>query len=174
MRRQGAIVGFSLLELIVVMAILVGVAGVVFPLLSAEIQDSKISRALDDTSRIASALAKASRDVGFIPGADEAKMPPSAMLTAGKRPAGLPLGHQRKLGDFLGVDAPYHNTKNPWKGPYLGEVGADPWMRAYTVILPAKGEAGHVWVLSSGPDGVLQTSELSDSLCGDDVGVCLR
>lgn len=166
--------GFSMLELIVVLALLVGAAGIVFPLVSAEIRDSKISRALDDTGRIAGAILRAARDAGAIPGTDDPAMPPTVLLTQGKLPSGVPLGRQRRLADVLGVDSPFPITRNPWNGPYLGEVGQDPWRRAYVVLVPAAKAGMYCWALSAGPDGTLQTTERSLALEGDDVGICVR
>jgi type II secretory pathway pseudopilin PulG len=160
--------------MIVVLAIAVAISGVVFPLLHAELSDSRISRAFDDTSRIASALGRAARDMGSMPGTDESGLPTSALLTSGPRPDGLPLGRRSHLGDILGIEAPASAPSAETHTPYLGEVGADPWGHAYAVLVPSKGVAGHVWALSAGPDGILQTTSASDALAGDDIGVCLR
>jgi type II secretory pathway pseudopilin PulG len=160
--------------MIVLLAVAVAISGVVFPLLHAELDDSRISRAFDDTSRIASALSRAARDAGSMPGADESGLPASALLTSGARPDGLPIGRRAHLGDFLGIEAPASAAADGPHAPYLGEVGADPWGHAYAVLVPSKGSTGHVWALSAGPDGILQTTTESDAVAGDDIGVCLR
>lgn len=166
--------GFTWPEVIVFTALIVAAAGIVYPLVSAEIRETKISRALDDTARIASAVMRAQRDAGAMPGSDGPGMPAAALVTRGRQPAGLPLGHVRRLSSFLGALPPAQISKGPWKGPYLGEVGCDPWKRAYVVLVPPAAAMAHAWALSAGPDGLLQTTESSSSLEGDDIGICIR
>jgi hypothetical protein len=63
-----------------------------------------------------------------------------------------------------------------WKGPYLLSVEADPWGNAYVANTQAMG-LGAVrevaWVLSPGPNGVIETAATSPTLLGDDVGVAI-
>jgi type II secretory pathway pseudopilin PulG len=167
------VAGFSLLEFIVVLAVLIGAAGVVLPLMAAEMHDTKLSRALDDVSRIGGAFGKAMRECGLRPGADTAGMPVASYYTNGSLPAGLPTGKRDRMVQVLG-QPPKGPAAERWKGPYLGEVGADPWGRAYVLLVPSDAAGGHVWCLSAGRDGVLQTSEDDETVQGDDVGVCVR
>ncbi|MBI3820001.1 MAG: hypothetical protein HY286_14995 [Planctomycetes bacterium] len=165
--------GFSLLEVVLVMAVFIGAAGVVLPLLYAEMQDSKITRAIDDTSRIAQAISQSARATGAMPGEDEPNMPCAALLSSGTRPGGLPLGRNLNLFTILSKSAAGAESQ-PAQGPYLGDVGADPFNRAYVVLVPAKGSPDHCWVLCAGRDGIIQTTEKDSTLRGDDIGVCLR
>ncbi|MBI3327360.1 MAG: type II secretion system protein GspG [Nitrospinae bacterium] len=80
-----------------------------------------------------------------------------------------------------------------WKGPYINEVFQDPWGRNYIVLLKGgliapKSTAFtettstitgggttsltqfYAWVLSAGPNGILETRESDSSIQGDDVG----
>jgi hypothetical protein len=50
-------------------------------------------------------------------------------------------------------------------------VPADPWRNAYLVNLGARGA---VWIVSAGPNGVLETPFESTALAGDDIGARLR
>jgi len=63
-----------------------------------------------------------------------------------------------------------------WKGPYLLSVDADPWGNAYVVNAHALAEIGHeiAWVVSPGPNGVLETAAASDTTSGDDVGIAIE
>ena len=46
--------GFSMVELVIILAIIVGLAGVVVPIVSQEVKDSQKARAIADINRIAS------------------------------------------------------------------------------------------------------------------------
>ncbi|MEW5983915.1 MAG: hypothetical protein AB1806_16300 [Acidobacteriota bacterium] len=89
-----------------------------------------------------------------------------------------------------GYPAPTSVSATGWRGPYLrATVGPDPWGRQYLVNVGAPrvlskslmGERrsaatwGVVWVLSAGPNGVIETafeqSSRSPKLGGDDIGV---
>ena|SRR5262245_20588510 len=167
--------GFSLLEMIVVLAVLVGLAGTVLPLMASEIEDTRISRAMADASRVSGAVERYARDLGALPGALEKGGATTSLTSAAPLPGGLPTGPRARLAEWIGPEAAGRaETAKGWKGPYLGEVGPDPWGRAYVVLVPSGGTRGHVWALSAGRDGALQTHEFSDAIAGDDVGVMLR
>jgi hypothetical protein len=77
-----------------------------------------------------------------------------------------------------------------WRGPYMEPIASDPWDRAYVVnVLPlifsgtvddpgigkfsdAGGKLGFAWILSVGPDRLLQTALTSAQIApgSDDVG----
>ena len=79
-----------------------------------------------------------------------------------------------------------------WKGPYMSNLGVDPHGRAYIVhvgamekngcpvgsdgtppdcFTPARGTKG--WILSAGPNGILDTPPNATDLAGDDIGMIL-
>lgn len=92
--------------------------------------------------------------------------------------------------DILGTrDYDEINSKSKrWKGPYITNVSLDPWGHAYIVHVGAMEENGipvivnslltplgptkkpEGWILSAGPDGILQTSPTDTTLSGDDIG----
>lgn len=75
-----------------------------------------------------------------------------------------------------------------WKGPYVANVSVDPWGHTYIAHVGAMEEDGipvfitslstplgpfqqpEGWILSAGPDGILQTSPTDTVLSGDDIG----
>ncbi len=62
-----------------------------------------------------------------------------------------------------------------WKGPYLQEAGADPWGNAYLVGVrnlerPRAATDTAVWIISAGPDGVIQTP-ISSVICFEGTSV---
>jgi len=71
-----------------------------------------------------------------------------------------------------------------WNGAYLSSNKVDPWGNSYIIykisLLAAQPSdvggavADHVWILSSGPDQILETTTSSDSEVGDDIGYMYR
>ena len=63
-----------------------------------------------------------------------------------------------------------------WRGPYVDEVGADPWGRKYVANVwnAHDDRGGPLWVLSAGPNGRVDTRPSSRTVAGDDVGRLLR
>jgi type II secretory pathway pseudopilin PulG len=80
--------------------------------------------------------------------------------------------------DGLTTRADYSSTgRSRWRGPYLGRPGLDPWGNAYIVSVGAMDQAGEpivpeaqAWVISAGPNGVLETPPDALALEGDDIG----
>ncbi len=85
-----------------------------------------------------------------------------------------------------------HYRDGRWKGPYIGNLGVDPYGKAYIVhvgamekngcpvgstgvppdcFTPARGAKG--WILSAGPNGILETPPNATEPVGDDVGMIL-
>lgn len=70
--------------------------------------------------------------------------------------------------------------RRQWRGPYALRLGLDPWGRAYIVSVGAMEAGGQPvapgargWILSGGPNGVLETAPDAAVLGGDDVGIIL-
>ena len=59
--------GFTLIEMIVVVAIIVALSGVLVPVVSNELSDSKLKKAHDTVNRIATAIDAYIKDTGFAP-----------------------------------------------------------------------------------------------------------
>lgn len=117
-------VGFTLLELLVVMVIIGLLAGYVGPKYFSQIGKSEMKATHAQIDALGKALDQFRLDVGRYPSAEEGL----AVLTA--RPANLP----------------------KWDGPYLTKnVPLDPWGNAYIYKFP--GEQGEYDLLSNGKDG---------------------
>jgi general secretion pathway protein G len=71
-------------------------------------------------------------------------------------------------------------TMTGWRGPYMTDTPADPWGNAYVVnaidfeTSTVAKPTDSVWVLSAGPNGMIETGSASANLGGDDVGVKIK
>lgn len=118
--------GFTLLELLVVLAILGLLAAVVGPRVIGYLGSSKTQSAAVQAKNVAAALNLFRLDAGRYPTAQEGL---AALI---KAPGSVPV----------------------WNGPYLPDQGAitDPWGKPYLMRVP--GEHGEIDVYSLGSDGV--------------------
>jgi general secretion pathway protein G len=116
--------GFTLLELLVVLAILGLLAAVVGPQVLRYLGSSKTQAAAVQSKNIVAALNLYKLDVGAYPGKEE------GLQALMKSPASAPF----------------------WNGPYLPDPGAlvDPWRNPYRIKVP--GDHGDVDVFSMGSD----------------------
>ena len=122
--RQGE-QGFTLVEMLVVIAIIGLIMGLIGPRVLNYLSESKVKAAKIQMQSFASALDLFNLDAGRYPSTSE------------------------------GLDALVHRTPGvaAWNGPYLkgGNVPMDPWNHAY--IYRAPGEHGAFDIISLGADG---------------------
>lgn len=169
--------GFTLIEVIVVAGIIAVLAGILVPLIFKEIDESKNSRAAADVRSISSALIILKKDTGQWPVSASCDNTVTVIQSAGVLPT---LGSNwdnttpANLDDYLAADS---NACWPvkWKGPYLAYTSADPWGNAY--VINGKdflATTGALWIISAGPDGVVDTAATQTSVGNDDIGLRLR
>lgn len=174
--------GFTLVEVIVIVAILAILAGILVPMIFSQIDEARITRAEADCKSISSALLVSRKDLGFWPNLYGASCAPAMtlMYSAGTQPAGLAaMGFDAttmaRFRDVLMRDDEECYDSAMYKGPYLPGVEADPWGNQY--VLSASNfnvAAGVVYVLSAGPNGTLETPLNSIALGGDDIGLRIK
>jgi len=124
--RSGASAGFTLVELLVVLAILTLLAGLVGPRVLGQLGGAKSKTAAVQIADLDKALELFKLDVGRFPSTEE------GLKALTERPASVGAG---------------------WAGPYLkGTIPNDPWGKPYKYQGPAAG--GAVEILSLGADGV--------------------
>lgn len=123
--RRGEL-GYTLMELLVVLSILALLAGLVAPRVMNYLSSAKTKIAYLQIKNISAALDLFRLDVGRYPGKEE------GIKALVSKPA--------NLGD--------------WRGPYLAEESGvlDPWRRPYVYRFP--GQHGEVDLYSLGADGV--------------------
>ncbi len=194
--------GFTLMEAIVVIAVLSILAGALVPLAIKNIDDSKISAAKADVKAIAAAITNLRYHTGKYP-----HLPDSGdyytnhlyLIYSGKQFAPPTYGFSDTSGytNTSRNDALFRhliqnkpgatNHYDNWEGPYLASDKLDPWGRSYLVTVIGYAhclsnyEWPYVWVISAGPDTRLDTSARvggshgapDGQLAGDDIGLLI-
>ncbi|HEY2988022.1 MAG TPA: hypothetical protein VGL11_09870 [Candidatus Binatia bacterium] len=219
--KRGREQGFTLLELVLVSGIIVLFISLLVPLGRESSDQAGIVRAKTDTFAIATALSSFFSDLDHFPscnGSDCATLNDAAnnlrflafCRGAESCAATYPMAPSWNLEknqersparnnayNHLVVNSPpgpfaKGYREGQWKGPYLGNVGLDPYGKAYIVHIgamekkgcpagsggeppfcfaPVRGAKG--WILSAGPNGILDTAPNATVLAGDDIGMIL-
>ncbi|MGD2062172.1 MAG: type II secretion system protein GspG [Nitrospirota bacterium] len=174
--------GFTLIEIVIVIAVIAILAGIATPSIVKNIRDSRVARAKSDTKEIAATIASFYKDTGRWPTTDGTSTVTflqtdfSVTPSVGTGVTGWS-GTADTFADQLINNTPAYGTTGEfaWQGPYQTEFGNDPWGKAFVCNVGnlSAGSTTPVYVLSAGPDGVLQTSA-GGLLTGDDVGFRLQ
>jgi general secretion pathway protein G len=161
--------GFSMIEMVIIIAIIIGLAGVVIPVVSQEVRDSRKAGAIADINRIASALNQYIKDTLFFPTGNQGATTFHYLFSDGRMPKNnvFSSGEGRHINGFLTTN----QLGGPrWKGPYLHSVTCDPWGNAYVVNVQGFFDpAERAVILSAGPDGFISTSPRATSPEQDDI-----
>jgi general secretion pathway protein G len=172
--------GFTLVEVIVVAGIIAILAGILVPLILKEIDESRITRAAADVRSITNAIIILKKDTGQWPITATCSNTATLLQGGGNIPtlaAGWDSTENVSFDDYLSSDANGCWSAR-WKGPYIPFLSADPWGNAYianaTALLSAAAPLPPIWVISAGPDGVVNTPADSQTVQGDDVGLRMR
>jgi len=131
-RPYAAQAGFTLLEVLIVLAIIALVAAVVGPRLLAQFDKSKVTAASIQARSLSSALETLRLDLGRYPTQDEGLALLSAPPQSGAEAGGA------WQGPYLETALP----NDPWGHPYVYEPSADPTARPRIVSLGADGKPG--------------------------------
>ncbi len=193
--------GFTLIEIVIAVAIVAIFAAAMSPMVFRHLEDAKVSKGQNETDVIASAVLGYYKDVGQWP-ITSANGPtgngPSAASGASNWGG---WGTSKQLGDFLYFNNPDDDSsatgnganqdsqdwpitgKGAWRGPYIDSYSLnDPWGHAYIInayYFPGayNGSVRHkVFVLSAGPNGTWETgfdSNQSEEIEGDDIGTLI-
>lgn len=170
--------GFTLIELIVTIAILIVLAGVLVPSVSNYLEKSNRGKASAEMKEVANLFAKYKADTFRWPTPKD-KLP----ITTGNHAFSTYYGLYRNTTRKAGWDGPYLNrgivvngkmrVSAKRDGAYKGFV--DPWERQYRVFTYSKGyqgSSGGIMLVSYGYDGKLSSSPsaiFADDAQGDDM-----
>jgi len=186
--------GFTLIEVVVVVAVIAILAAVLTPYITKYIDDSKIAKARNEAQVIGGAMTNFYKDTGTWPNRNAAgvvwvlpyytgPVTPAVAAIFTAAPVVVPpvvawagSGTAVPLDNSLltnGTGAAYpQNGDLMWKGPYVGAaLPSDPWGRPYMINVAA---TGPIWVLSAGPNGKIQTAVTDTVVGGDDIGFRVR
>ncbi len=192
--------GFTLIEVIIVLAVVGVLVGIIVPMVRTYIVQAKIQRAEQDTKSLGEAILAFNKDTARFPiyqsGVAVSPADPvfDVLTTAdGDTPeAGVDASswlsaisdtfeNQLKKNTPGGNGAAYPTTGEfAWRGPYIGSIKKDPWGNRYVCnasrLRPDINEAA--WVLSAGPNETIETvfSQKRSSLVigGDDIAYRIK
>lgn len=170
--------GFTLVEVLVVAGIIAILAGMLVPLILKEIDESKISRAYGDIRSISTAILAFKKDTGMWPDMDaNCQHTVTLLRSTGNSPQNVEANNfvttvESTFNDHL-VQTP--QCYNNWKGSYIAWVTPDPWGNSYITNASAfRDDTGPIWIISAGPNGIIDTPASSDLIMNDDIGLRLR
>jgi prepilin-type N-terminal cleavage/methylation domain-containing protein len=188
--------GFTLVEVVVVIAVVALLAAILAPLIAKHIDDAKLARAENEAQVLAAGLAAFYKDVGRWPTMDATGTynGVAQLATGTAANPGTAVASNGWDSDTTGATIDllenhlYNNTpkgaaaypitgKRAWRGPYINEAPLDPWGTPYMVNIEATDSTTAVekgFVISAGPNGVMDTTEAAVRAtvpAGDDIAV---
>jgi prepilin-type N-terminal cleavage/methylation domain-containing protein len=183
--------GFTLIEVIVAIAVVAILAGIITPSVIKHLDDSRRARAMNDCNVIGAAVASFYKDLGRFPNHPMEADATAVLVGTGNVPAqgagnGLANwinGTTDTLFNHLGRNQPLNVAANAypavagleliWRGPYQSSFPADPWGNRYAINIGASSVAANsICVLSAGPNGTVETPfvlALNATAAGDDI-----
>jgi len=154
-KQHCASMGWTLVEIMIVVAIMGILLGLAVPKVIRAHNNAKIAQATADLERIASAVEELAWDTGLWPGG-------VTRLDKGtKKPLGYLGTYTNEILDLGTPDAGLiyegqYFTNTGWKGPYIHKLPLDPWGNKYffdSDYMPLKTGQSVVVIGSFGPNG---------------------
>ena len=182
--------GFTPVEVVIVLAVVLLLTGIAVPMVSSYMEDGRRAKAAAEVEALAAAVTSMHKDVGSYParnGTGTANqvyvlfsgptMPTANPFVAGHQwiTWGMSAARGDLLDNQLALNRPQDQTSAahpttgsaPWRGPYFaGSSPLDPWGRPYVINVIAGHSTNATnykrkWVMSAGPDGRIDTPQTS-------------
>ncbi|MGQ9617996.1 MAG: type II secretion system protein [Candidatus Aminicenantia bacterium] len=193
--------GFTLIEMVVVLAVVAILAAILVPTIAKNIQDANISRAQNETQVIAASIASFYKDLGRWPTTDGTANLPDVHYLLYSQGNDTAVGNASQwnqahadssdamekhlVTNQPGVDGTPGANAYPttgrwrWRGPYIAEIPADPFGIHYScnVRYLYNTTTNAVYVLSAGPDKVWDTAftqAMPGTIANDDIGTPVK
>ncbi len=196
---MGRRAGFTLIELILVVAVVAILAAILVPTVFSILDDAALTKGKADVKAIAGAIAKFRDDTGEYPTRDDAAGEVNLLFSGTVSPTLGDFSPTTGMADFacdaanecegfafpfitnLGGNA-YASTptaKKRWKGPYLSDNTQDEFGEAYIVYVRRLRTSGgsttdRAWVVFAGQNKAYETTPGSTSAQGDDFVFLLK
>lgn len=178
--------GFTLIEVVVVLAIMGIIAAFLTPMLFNYLDEAKRTRAENDVKNIGAAISRFNSDTGVFPvysalplksanatveilssdGNDAADNSTGSDWNGTSTKTYSSLQNPLEKGLLSNGSSEYNDStkglkgRNKWRGPYMTDFKADPWGNKYYVsalgLQPGK-DSKVAFVLSAGPNGTIET-----------------
>ena len=186
--------GFTLLELLIALAIIAVLVAVLVPIAVNQMEKADITRAWSDVNAIATAVTNFRSDTKEFPTRNHSKVKDQIyVLFSGTGWAthhetfaggvsyddGSAARRDRMWNHFMINENSRYATWNTttligWHGPYLDKDPMDPWGHMYILSTKAMTQPSsgtfYSWILSTGPNGQFETDDSVNTLHGDDIG----
>lgn len=198
--------GFTMTEMVMVIAVIATLALTVLPLVQDKITSARMYSAKSDVKNVGAAIAGFYQDTGEYPtrkGAEKNKIELlRSTADSSVDPEFVPeipvrwnLTEIDTINNHLLIDKPggtpkgYKDNNVEWDGPYIADLGTDPWGRNYLIIAKGFYDGGtdtspiYAWIISGGPNETIETDIDSEELnsnpavgkgsTSDDIGLLL-
>jgi len=183
--------GFTLLEILIVVAIIAVLTAVLVPIAVNQMEKADITRAWSDVNAIATAVTNFRSDTKEFPtrnssgtqnwvsvlfsGTSWASHGETFASTVNYGTNWDRMYFHFNLNDSDRYAAWDTTTLIGWHGPYLDKDPMDPWGHMYilstkAMTQPGSGTTFYSWILSAGPNGQFETDDIVNTLHGDDIG----
>jgi type II secretory pathway pseudopilin PulG len=167
--------GFTILEMVILVVVIMASTALVYPVVTSEIMRANRAKAVEQCRLIAVGVEKYLHDKALT-----THRFPTDPVT-GKRfhwlrgPGNLPANNSFSDGEPHGrlerLLLRREKGNKAWNGPYVDVIEPDPWGNAYLMNSEALfNDKERKWILSAGPNGVVDTSAESPETRGDDIG----
>lgn len=170
--------GFTLIEMVIVLAVVAILAAILTPTIAKHIEDSKITKATADVKVIGTAVVAFYKDVGAWPADADGDLDCNDLWMLSSTQGNSATGStwntwasggngdtfkNQLISNNIKGNTSWHYDRSMWGGPYFSEDKSDPWGRKYycNVLVGYYGTGSYdyttMMVVSAGSDGTIQT-----------------